>query len=164
LQALSIRTGVVHVHGTPSLPSAETKVYLDIEGLPSRDFYYLIGATVEVGETVSHYHFWADDDAEQDMALIRLTELLDSLPNHRLFHFGNYEIIALKNMQNSLPPQYQEALGRTIANAVNVLTIVHKHVYFPTYSNGLKDIARSLGHQWTDPDASGLQSVVWRET
>jgi Transposase IS66 family/RNase_H superfamily len=45
---------------------------------------------------------------------------------------------------------------------VNVLSVVRAHVYFPTYSNGLKDVAGFLGFRWSDPDASGLQSIVWR--
>src|SRR5262249_39332608 len=44
----------------------------------------------------------------------------------------------------------------------NVLSVVHLHVYFPVHSNGLKDIARFLGFTWSDPGASGVQSVVWR--
>src|SRR5581483_9079363 len=36
------------------------------------------------------------------------------------------------------------------------------HVYFPTYSNRLKEIGRFLGANWTAPTASGLQSIAWR--
>ena len=35
-------------------------------------------------------------------------------------------------------------------------------VYFPVRSNGLKPLGRFLGAAWTDPQASGLQSLVWR--
>jgi hypothetical protein len=35
-------------------------------------------------------------------------------------------------------------------------------VYFPTYSNGLKENARFLGFEWTDSSANGLQAIVWR--
>ena len=35
-------------------------------------------------------------------------------------------------------------------------------MYFPTFSNGLKDVGRYLGCTWTAKDASGLQSLVWR--
>ena len=45
---------------------------------------------------------------------------------------------------------------------VNVLSVIYLHVYFPVYSNGLKDIAGHLGFRWSDPEASGVQSVVWR--
>ena len=40
--------------------------------------------------------------------------------------------------------------------------LVYSQVYFPTYSNGLKDIGRYVGRTWTDPEASGLQSIAWR--
>ena len=40
--------------------------------------------------------------------------------------------------------------------------LIYAHVYFPTYSNSLKDIGRYLGCRWTAVEASGLQSIVWR--
>ena len=46
--------------------------------------------------------------------------------------------------------------GRTSSRSI------YAHVYFPVYSNGLKDVAGYLGFSWTEPDASGLQSLVWR--
>lgn len=45
---------------------------------------------------------------------------------------------------------------------VNILSYIYAHIYFPTYSNGLKEIGRSIGYSWTAPDASGIQSIVWR--
>src|ERR687887_153490 len=53
--------------------------------------------------------------------------------------------------------------GKILVRVVNVLSLVHAHIYLPTYSNSLKDISRYLGFHWTDPDASGLQSIVWRK-
>jgi len=50
-----------------------------------------------------------------------------------------------------------------LAALVNVLSVVYAHAYFPCYSNGLKDVAGCLGCSWSDPQASGLQSVVWRK-
>jgi len=37
-----------------------------------------------------------------------------------------------------------------------------RNLYFPTYSNGLKEIANFLGYNWSNKDSSGLQSIVWR--
>ena len=45
---------------------------------------------------------------------------------------------------------------------VNVASSVYGKVYFPVRSNGLKPLGRFLGAAWTDPQASGLQSLVWR--
>ena len=46
---------------------------------------------------------------------------------------------------------------------VNVLSVVYAHAYFPCHSNGLKDVAGCLGFSWSDPKASGVQSIVWRK-
>ncbi len=51
---------------------------------------------------------------------------------------------------------------RILSNAVNVLSIIHAGIYFPTLSNGLKDIGTYLGCTWTEERASGIQSLVWR--
>src|SRR5437660_6540924 len=46
----------------------------------------------------------------------------------------------------------------------NLLSIIHPHVYFPTYSNSLKDISRFLGFQRPDENDTGLQTIVWRKS
>ena len=141
LQARSIRTGIVHVHGSPTLPRAETKVYLDIEGIPDRNLFYLIGVIVESGASATHYYYWADDEEGQDAALIEFVRLLASLPGCLVYHYGSYETIALKSLRRRLSIPDQVALDTILKRSVNVLSIVHRHVYFPSYSNSLKNIA-----------------------
>ena len=45
---------------------------------------------------------------------------------------------------------------------VNVNGYIYGKIYFPVRSNGLKDIGNFIGAKWTSPQASGLQSLVWR--
>src|ERR1035441_10102627 len=45
-----------------------------------------------------------------------------------------------------------------------VLARLSARVYFPTYSNGLKDLGRFLGCQWTTECSSGLSSIVARKS
>jgi hypothetical protein len=68
----------------------------------------------------------------------------------------------LRRIRARLPEGEQERVDVVLGRAVNVLSIIHAHVYFPAYSCGLKDIGRCLGCGWSEPDASGLQSVAWR--
>ena len=49
-----------------------------------------------------------------------------------------------------------------LENSVNVLSLLAENIYAPTYSNGLKEVAGFLGFKWTDANASGLQSILWR--
>ena len=78
----------------------------------------------------------------------------------RLYSYGSYEAAFLRRMgKSSGKPEIVEKL---LTRLVNVMSVVHSHVYFPTYSNGLKDIAGYMGFRWTAADASGIQSIVWR--
>ena len=45
---------------------------------------------------------------------------------------------------------------------VNVNKQIYGKIYFPVYSNQLKNVAGFVGATWTSPHASGLQSIVWR--
>ena len=51
LKALAIREKKIHIVGSPELKIEGTPVYLDVEGLPDRDFYYLIGLRIGHGES-----------------------------------------------------------------------------------------------------------------
>src|SRR5258708_10038984 len=43
LKALAVREKKIHVVGRPEPKIDGVPVYLDVEGLPDRDFYYLLG-------------------------------------------------------------------------------------------------------------------------
>ena len=163
LQALAIREQKVFVHGNPILRCSGTRAYLDIEGTPDTRSYYLIGLMiVSANDTATYHHFWANDEISEVNIFIDLFNQLDSEGTYSLIHFGNYEIKALRAIKHKLPPAYQLKVDEALTHSVNVLSVIRPHVYFPTYSNSLKDIARYLKFEWSDPSSSGLQSLVWR--
>jgi predicted RecB family nuclease len=163
LQALAIREQKVFVHGNPILHCPGTRAYLDIEGTPDTRSYYLIGLmTVAANDTATYHHFWADNETSEVNIFIDLFDQLDREGTQSLIHFGNYEIKALRAIRKKLPPSYQAKVDEALTSSVNILSVIHPHVYFPTYSNSLKDIARYLNFEWSDPSSSGLQSLVWR--
>jgi hypothetical protein len=163
LQALSIRENVVYVHGDPQLPGSESKVFLDIEGLPDSDFYYLIGALFAINGQETFHSFWADRDSDEPNIFAQFVDAVCLLPDFHVFHFGNYETIALKRAKQKLPDLLKPKIDMILGRSVNVLSVVHPHVYFPTYSNGLKEIGRFLGYARVQEDATGLQTIPWRK-
>jgi predicted RecB family nuclease len=163
LQALSLRTKKVHIHGTPILQAGETDVYFDIEGLPGEDYYYLIGAAVVQGSQVCHHAFWAESKSEQTAILAQFADLVAQLPNCKLFHFGRYDIEAVHQVASEADVPLKAQVEQLASKSTNVLTLVHSHIYFPTYSNALKELASFLGFKWTESQASGIQAVIWRE-
>jgi predicted RecB family nuclease len=162
LQALAIRENTVYIHGTPHFPKSETQIYLDIEGLPDNESYYLIGALV-VSEGKEIFHsFWADHESQEPDIFSQFVETVCQWADFRILHFGRYETVALKRMKTRLPESLHPKIDTILERATNVLSLIHPHVYFPTYSNGLKDIGRFLGFEWTHENATGLQAIVWR--
>ena len=166
LQALAIRNNTVYLNGKPDLPCAETSVFLDVEGLSSAGPFYLVGALVLKSGQEEFHSFWADRPSEQANIFAQFIELVlsQSQPPFRIFHFGRYDTAALKIMRNRLPQELQPKLDLIMERTTNVLSIVYSHVYFPTYSNGLKDLGRFLGCQWTTECSSGLSSIVARKS
>ena len=62
MRALAIRENKIHAVDLLDPKLDGTPVYLDVEGLPDRDFYYLIGVRVGTGHCAVQYGFWADDE------------------------------------------------------------------------------------------------------
>ena len=164
LRALALRERKIHIAGKPELHLKQNPVYLDVEGVPDRDFYYLIGLRIKDGDSYVQHSFWANDVSEEKKIWAAFLRTMAKIENPQLIHYGSYETIFLKRMKE----RYSEAvknpafLDQLITDAVNLLSVIYAQIYFPTYSNGLKDIARYLGFQWSDSDASGLHTLMWR--
>lgn len=160
LKALAIRDKKIYVLGTPALPDSPVHAYLDIEGVPDKGFVYLIGLTIVSGHGEEQFSLWADSKDQEGEIFERLLDVLSRHDDFRVFCYGGYEKAFLTRMrkQASRPDMAEKVLK----SLVNVLSLVYSNVYFPCYSNGLKDVAAFLGCTWSDPNASGIQSLVWR--
>ena len=164
LRALAIRESKIHITGKPELIVKGTPVYLDVEGIPDRDSYYLIGLRVKSGDSYAQHSFWANDPSEEKEIWVRFLQALTEIESPQLIHYGSYETLFLKHMKerHSGDVDDPEFLDKLIAESVNILSVIYAQIYFPTYSNGLKDLAQYLGFHWSDSNASGFNSLVWR--
>lgn len=164
LKALAIREQKIHIAGKREMDTGQTPVYIDVEGVPDQEFYYLIGLRIQSGDSYVQHSFWANDQSEEKEIWARFLQTLLKVENPRLIHYGSYEALFLKRMKASYPEAVEDStfLDRLIAESVNILSVIYAHIYFPTYSNSLKDVARYLGFQWSDSDASGLNALLWR--
>jgi len=159
LKALAIREGKTFIQEIPDIPASRNEIFLDIEGLPDRNFYYLIGIIIKANDSEKTYSFWANNKDEEEKIFIELIGLLQTLDEFVIYHYGTYEIQALKIISKKVSPKHQEFLKKVIDSSFNVLDIFTHNICPPTYSNSLKDIARLLKFEWTEKDASGLQSI-----
>jgi predicted RecB family nuclease len=160
LQALAIRDRKTYVYGTPDLPDRPVRIYLDMEGDPERNFVYLIGMVIDRDGEEKQYSFWADDETGEERIFQEFLGVVCQYQDYALFSYGGYEAAFLKRMRGK--PNQKRQIDRLLDGSVNVLRVIYGKVYFPAYSNGLKDVAPILGFSWTEEDASGIQSLVWR--
>jgi predicted RecB family nuclease len=158
IQALAIRTGKIYIQALPEIQKSDVALFLDIEGVPDRKFSYLIGLLVHDNETATQYSFWADAAEEEESIWKKFLEKVCEYPKAPIYHYGSYEVRVIEYFIKRFGPDSASIAKRLI----NLNSQVFGKVYFPVHSNSLKVVGKFLGVRWTEPDASGLQSLVWR--
>src|SRR4051794_21884188 len=103
LKALAIKKEQIHVIGTPSIGADGTPVYIDIEGVPDREFYYLIGLRYRQGSSMIERPFWADAPSDERAIWAACLDELRKVDDPRLMHYGSYEAKFLKKMKIKYP-------------------------------------------------------------
>ena len=86
LKALAMRQGKIHIVGSPEMAIDGVPVYLDVEGLPDRDFYYLIGLRVKTAKGIAQYSLWADSAAEERRIWEDFLDVLSGIERPVLIH------------------------------------------------------------------------------
>jgi uncharacterized protein YprB with RNaseH-like and TPR domain len=160
LQALAIRDQRLYVFGTPVIPSSQVRIFLDLEGNPHEGSVYLIGMIATDGDREITHTLWADGPTEEKKIFEEFLSVVDQYENPTVYCYGDYERAFIRRMRATA--RRKNLVDKVLASLVNVLSLIYAHFYFPTYSNGLKEIGRYLGCVWTEPDASASQSIAWR--
>ena len=164
LRALAIKKQQIHVLGAPQAARRGTPVYFDVEGLSDGQFFYLIGMRFKIGNDWKECSLWADTRQDECRIWEVCLRQLGALESPQIIHFGNYETKFLKRMKERYPallpsPEFVDDL---LGHSCNLLSLIFGTIYFPTYTNGLKDIAQYLGFRWTNPESSGAVAPLWR--
>lgn len=158
VQALALRTGKVYLHEPALVPRHSVELFLDIEGDPDRSLYYLFGLYVVEEGRSQYFGFWADGSVDEQRTLGNLCGKIAEFPDGPIYHYGSYEARALEVLSR----RYDVDLAPIARRLSNVNSLVFGRVYFPVRSNGLKALAPYAGARWTQPEATGLTSLVWR--
>jgi predicted RecB family nuclease len=109
-------------------------------------------------EATIHHAFWANNDDEEETIWKAFLTVVNQYSTAPIYHFGSYEPRAIARLAKRYKTDTKDLNERLI----NVNQQIYGKIYFPVYSNQLKDIAGFVGAIWTSSEASGLQSIVWR--
>lgn len=158
LQSLAIREQKIYIQESPELSRQAIELFLDIEGIPDQRFHYLMGLLVVEGEKHTQHSFWADTQESEEKIWMQLLAKLHEYPAAPIYHYGSYEPKAFRE----LAKRYSADIDKITKRLININSYIYGKIYFPVFSNTLKEISNFIGFSWTDLYASGLQSLIWR--
>ena len=165
LRALALREKRIHVVGKLDHSIDGTPIFFDVESIPDRDFYYLVGIRIDVQQQSTGYSLWANTSSEERVNWTEFLAIISTVQDPILIHYGSSETRFLKKMCDRYgPPPEGSIAAKATASPLNLLSRIFGTVYFPSFSSGLKENARFLGFEWSDISANGLQAIVWRRS
>ena len=164
LKALAVCERKVYVAGNEELQIQGTAVYFDVEAIPDSDFYYLIGLRFDNGQKIVQHSLWAETEVDEVNIWNEFISILSGIDDPVLVHFGSFETTFLRQMRERYgEPPPESTAAKAVNNPMNLLAFIYSRVYFPTYTNGLKEIAGYLGFRWTSPVVKGINTIMWRK-
>ncbi len=124
LQALAIRENKIYLQDLPALSRQPVELFVDIEGVPDRGLYYLIGVLVCQGDTTEHHAFWANTDQDERHMWQQFVEKVAQYPDAPIYHYGSYEPRAI----SILAQRYDTDAENVTKRLVNVNELVASFV------------------------------------
>jgi predicted RecB family nuclease len=158
--------------GTPQLPRCQTQIFLDLEGTYDLsnlfleqlgvdaaegwvNTIYLIGTLIIENGKKEYVPYFAETIDDEKSIFLQFISSLRSKPDFVIYHYGNYE----KTHINQMLVKY--GIKSDFTEKMIDLNQVLKHsAVFPTYSFGLKDVAKRLGFSWSEQGMDGFLSIA----
>jgi predicted RecB family nuclease len=162
LRALAIREKRTLIQKIPTLKKSTCSIFFDFESIPDAKFIYLIGLVIIENKSKTEHSFWANNKSEEEKIFADFFSLLYDKKEFTCYHYGNYELKSLHTFNKNHNGTYSSAIDRIENSSVNLLSFFYSDIQPPTLTNGLKDIARYIGFEWTSSYSSGVQCLKMR--
>ena len=145
-----------------SFPHVENEIYFDIEDDPTRGVTYLYGLLEMKRGSRPHYHYFLALRPEDEEQTIRqFWEFLRNTDNPCYYVYSHKERTTLKKLMQKygLDPDVFQKYVEGEYDLYQKLVVEYSD--WPTFSYGIKFIAKQVGFSWRDSDPSGVNSIVW---
>jgi len=118
---------------------------------------------VGLGKSAVQHSLWADRPDDEATIYAQFLNILNTVDKPLLIHYGSFETHFFEQMGKRYGTTVQDRLANNGAQApVDIHSTIVGQVYFPTYSNTLKEIAAWLGFVWSVALPMGLNSIACR--
>jgi predicted RecB family nuclease len=145
-----------------SFPEVQNEIYFDIEDDPTRGVTYLYGLLEhKKGDEPNYHYFVALHPEDEEQAIRQFWQFMRKTDNACYYVYSHKERTTLKklmqkyNLDRGIFDKYVQAEYDLYQR------LVVEYSDWPTFSYGIKFIAKQVGFSWRDPDPSGVNSIVW---
>jgi predicted RecB family nuclease len=149
------------------LPEKSIEIFLDMEGTDEPDFEgateavdYLIGVIVCKNGRDEYHPFIAHKIDDEGQMFRDFMSFLKEHDNYVIYHWHNYENWHMKRLAER-HDLLEEARESVLSHMVDLHRMATKAFAFPTYTNGLKDIASFLGFKWRRAEINALDAIAY---
>jgi predicted RecB family nuclease len=149
------------------LPRKPTEIFLDLEGTdqPGHEdelgqVDYLIGILIRKNGKEDYRPFIAHRFQDEAKMLREFITFIRGQKDYVIYHWHNYERWHMKQLgaRHGLTEEMETLL---FPHMIDLHKVATKAFVFPTYSNGLKDIAAFLGFKWRHKDINALDAIAY---
>lgn len=144
-----------------AFPEADEEIYFDIEDDPTQGLTYFFGMVVRDRSGRDQFlYFMADGPEQEENAVRRFWDFLRDHADAVYYVYSQKERSTLRALMNRYGLD-REVFDRYCGRELDLYKFVVDYSDWPTYSYGIKQIARLVGFNWRDPDPSGANSIAW---
>lgn len=158
----------VRLSGTPvvrpgyEFPTKAREVYFDIEDDPTQGLTYLFGLLIKEGRKRPRFEYFVARRPEEEEATVRaFWDFLAAAQDDVYYVYSPKERTTLRHLRE----RYDLNADVLAAYEAREYDLYHDLIVaysdWPTYSYGIKQIAKQIGFQWRDPDPGGANSIAW---
>ncbi len=142
--------------------TAPIELYFDIEAQPDLNLNYLLGVLVvdRENKTERFYSFLAEKPSEEELIWQQFLELVWQYPDAPIYHFCVYEFDTVQRLAKLYRTPSKKVLP-VLDRFVDIYEQLTQTLVLPLESYALKSIARWLGFEWRDKEASGAKCIYW---
>ena len=146
-------------------PQRKVEIFLDLEGIdptmaeegiPQID--YLIGILVRENLEEKYISFTAKNTNLEKEMLLEFLDFLSDQEDYVIYHYHHYEKTHMSKMMDKYEID-NATQNLLLDNLIDIHKVATDSVVFPTYGNGLKQIAPYLGFSWRHKDVSATESI-----
>ncbi len=138
------------------------ELYFDIEAQPDLNLNYLLGVLVVDRErkTEKFYSFLAENQSEEELIWQQFLELVWRYPDAPIYHFCVYEFDTVQRLAKLYRTPSKKVIP-VLNRFVDIYEQLTQTLVLPLESYALKSIARWLGFEWRDKQATGAKCIYW---